>query len=176
MKKVLLVFGIIVIVIFASACKTSPGEGVREAPEIGGLAPRFTLEDTLGNQISLSEQRGKVVLINFWATWCPPCTQEMPDIQNMYEQHSENFVVLAIDNDEPEDMVRDFQEDLGLSFNILLDPAARVQIQYQVRSYPTSFFVDQTGMIQIVHIGLMTKPQLEGYLAQMGLGNETASQ
>ena len=176
MKKALLVFGIVTIVLFAAACKTSPGESIREAPEIGGLAPRFTLEDTQGNQITLSDHHGKVVLINFWATWCPPCKQEMPDIQNMYELHSENLVVLAIDNDEPEAMVRDFQEDLGLTFNILLDPAARVQTQYLIRSYPTSFFVDQTGMIKIVHIGLMTKPQLEGYLAQMGLGDETASQ
>lgn len=176
MKKVLLVFGIIAVVLGTTACKTSPSEGVREAPEIGGIAPRFTLEDTQGNQISLSDHRGKVVLINFWATWCPPCKQEMPDIQSIYEQHSDNLAILAIDNDEPEDMVREFQENLGLTFNVLLDPAARVQTQYLIRSYPTSFFVDQTGMIKIVHIGLMTKPQLEGYLAQMGLGDGTASQ
>jgi peroxiredoxin len=170
MKKTKLFMILTVIVFLAIACKTSPTEGVREAPEIGALAPRFTLEDTNGTEISLSDQRGQVVLINFWATWCPPCRQEMPGIQNMFEQHQEDLVVLAIDNDEPENVVRDFQEEFDLTFNILLDPAARVQLQYQIRSYPTSLFVDQNGIIQIVHIGLMTESQLEGYLAQMGLG------
>jgi len=165
-----------VVVLLAAACKTSPNEGVREAPEIGAMAPRFTLKDIEGTEIALNNQRGKVVLINFWATWCPPCRQEMPGIQNVFEKHQGELVVLAIDNDEPEDLVREFQQALGLTFNILLDPAARVQLQYQIRSYPTSLFIDENGIIQIVHIGLMTETQLEGYLAQMGLGDGTASQ
>jgi peroxiredoxin len=158
-----------------SACKTSPDEGVREAPEVGALAPGFTLTDTGGEKVSLADHRGKVVLINFWATWCPPCRQEMPGINARYQQHQGKLEVLAIDNDEPLGLVSDFQEDLDLSFKPLLDPQARVQILYQVRAYPTSMFVNENGMIEIVHIGLMTEGQLDDYLAQMGLGEETAS-
>lgn len=176
MKKAYLFLLLAVLVVLAAGCKTSPNEGVREAPEIGAIAPRFTLQDIQGTEISLSNQRGKVVLINFWATWCPPCLQEMPGIQNIYEQYDGDLVVLAIDNDEPLDLVKDFQEELGLTFNILMDPGARVQLQYQIRSYPTSLFVDEKGIIQFVHIGLMTETQLEGYLAKLGLAAETASQ
>ena len=176
MKKTRVFLILAVISILAVACKTSPNEGVREAPEIGALAPRFTLMDTNGAEVSLSDHRGQVVLINFWATWCPPCRQEMPGLQNMFEQHQEDLVILAIDNDEPAALVQDFQEEFDLTFNILLDPAARVQLQYQIRSYPTSLFVDENGMIKIVHIGLMTETQLENYLAQMGLVQKTAVQ
>ncbi len=164
------------LVLILAACRTSPGEGVREAPEIGALAPRFTLEDTHGTEISLEEHRGKVVMINFWATWCPPCRQEMPGIQNQFEKHDGDLVVLAIDNDEPLSQVRDFQQELDLTFDILMDPSARVNLLYQVRSYPTSMFIDENGIIKIVHIGLMTEGQLENYVAQMGLSDETAVQ
>jgi len=175
MKNLRYLLLISAILLLVAACKTSPNEGVREAPKIGGIAPRFTLEDTQGTQISLLDHRGKVVLINFWATWCPPCRQEMPGIQQQFEEFEGDLVVLAIDNDEPDSIVREFQEDLGLTFDILLDPAGHVNIQYQIRSYPTSLFVDENGMIQIVHIGLMTEGQLSKYLSQMGLGYPAAN-
>ena len=111
-RFVLLLF---VILFIAAACKTSPDEGVREAPEVGAIAPGFTLTDTDGNQVSLADHRGKVVLINFWATWCPPCRQEMPGINDRYRQHQGNLEVLAIDNDEPLELVSDFQEELILA-------------------------------------------------------------
>ena len=84
--------------------------------------------------------------------------------------------MLAIDNDEPLSQVRDFQQELDLTFDILMDPSARVNLLYQVRSYPTSMFIDENGIIKIVHIGLMTEGQLENYVAQMGLSDETAVQ
>ena len=161
--------------VFAAACKTSPDEGIREAPELGAIAPGFILQNTDGTEVSLQDHRGKVVLINFWATWCPPCRQEMPGIQAKFQEHQGDLVVLAIDNDEPVSLVKDFQDQLGLTFDILLDPSARVNVQYLIRSYPTSMFVDENGIIQIVHIGLMTEGQLDNYLAQMGLGEEAAS-
>jgi peroxiredoxin len=176
MKKLLTLLSLIAILLLAAACKTYPNEGVREAPEIGAIAPDFTLKDTNGTAITLSDHRGQVVLINFWATWCPPCRQEMPGIQQKFEEHQGDLIVLAIDNDEPAQLVSDFKDDLGLTFNILLDPSARVQIQYQIRSYPTSLFVDPNGMIKFVHIGLMTEQQLGSYLSQMGLSGETALQ
>jgi len=176
MKKGLYLLLIAALVLLAAACKTSPDEGVREAPEIGALAPGFTLKSTQGTNISLKDHRGQVVLINFWATWCPPCRQEMPGIQAMYQAHEGDLAVLAIDNDEPLPLVLEFQKEFGLTFDILMDPAARVQNEYRIRSYPTSLFVDKNGIIKFIHIGLMTESQLGEYLSQMGLGEKTASQ
>jgi peroxiredoxin len=171
--RTLVVF--ILIFLTAAACRTSPEEGIRTAPEIGAYAPDFTLADTAGQQVTLSELRGSVVLINFWATWCPPCRLEMPGIQDRYERHGGDLVVLAIDNDEPLDQVAAFRDELGLTFEPLLDPAARVQMLYLVRAYPTSLFVNEHGIIQFVHIGLMTESQLDDYLSQMGLSTDTTS-
>ncbi len=176
MRKIRIFWLLLLVVFVAAACKTSPDEGIKEAPEIGAMAPRFTLTDTTGNEVSLEDHRGKVVLLNFWATWCPPCRQEMPGINDRFGQHAGDLVVLAIDNNEPLDLVSDFQDELQLDFNPLMDPQAKVQILYQVRAYPTSMFVNENGIIEIVHIGFMTEGQLDGYLAQMGLGEETASQ
>jgi peroxiredoxin len=175
MKKGFLLLGLVLIVLVVAGCKTSPHEKLREAPAVGALAPLFTLTDVNGTAVSLEEQRGKVVLLNFWATWCPPCRQEMPGIQSRFEQHQPDLVVLAIDNDEPINLVQRFTEEFELSFSPLLDPRAEVQILYQIRAYPTSMFVDENGIIQIVHIGLMTESQLDGYLAQMGLGTTVTS-
>ena len=174
MKKTAVFVVLVIVVLVAAGCKTYPTEGLREAPEVGAIAPRFTLTDTAGAQVSLEDHRGKVVLLNFWATWCPPCRQEMPDIQSRYEMHHPNLVVLAIDNNEPLDLVQSYVDEVGLSFNPLLDPGADVQILYQIRGYPTSMFVDENGIIQIVHVGLMTQSQLDDYLSQMGFNEPVA--
>lgn len=166
---------LILILLFTAACRTSPDEGIIIAPEVGAFAPDFTLMDTAGQPVTLSELRGSVVLINFWATWCPPCRLEMPGIQDRYERHNGDLVVLAIDNDEPLEQVTAFRDEMDLTFDLLLDPAARVQMLYRVRAYPTSMFVNEHGIIQFVHIGLMTEAQLDDYLSQMGLSIETAS-
>ena len=176
MRKGLVLLLLAAIVLMASACKTSPNEGARVAPEIGAIAPTFTLQNTQGAEIDLADHRGQVVLINFWATWCPPCRQEMPGIQAMFEAHRGDLAVLAIDNDEPLPLVLEFQDEFGLTFDILLDPAARVQTQYRIRSYPTSLFVDENGIIKFIHVGLMTESQLGDYLSQMGLAEKTAVQ
>ena len=169
MNKVRLLVILLATVFIAAACQTSSEEGVRVAPEVGAIAPEFTLLNTSGDEVSLSDHRGQVVMLNFWATWCPPCRQEMPGIESRYQQHRGNLEVLAIDNDEALEQVLSFTEEFGLSFDPLLDPGSRVQIQYQVRAYPTTVFVNEHGIIQFVHIGLMTESQLDGYLEQMGL-------
>ena len=175
MKIYRLLLVLVVIAFGAAACKTSPDEGVRVAPEIGAIAPEFSLTNTAGEDISLSEHRGQVVLINFWATWCPPCLQEMPGIDARHEQHQGDLVVMAVNNDESEAQVTAYKDELSLSFEPLLDPGGKTVMLYQVRAFPTSVFVNQHGIIQFVHIGLMTESQLDDYLAQLGLGAETAS-
>ena len=140
------------------------------APAQGALAPEFTLINLDGDQVSLADLRGHPVLINFWATWCAPCRIEMPHIQDRFERYADQgFVVLAVDFDEPAGQVDAFRDELGLTFDILLDPGADVQELYRNRSYPTTFFVDVQGVIQVQHIGVMTEGQLDENLATIGL-------
>jgi peroxiredoxin len=148
-----------------AAC--SPASLSAPAPEVGALAPEIALLSLPGDQLRLSALRGQVVLINFWATWCGPCKLEMPAIQARYNDGG--FAVLAVDFNEPADQVQIFVDDLDLSFPILLDPGGQVQELYRVRGYPTTFFVDADGVIQILHIGEMSADTLDNYLVQMGV-------
>ncbi len=143
-----------------------------------GTAERFidaSFADLDGKQRRLSEWAGRPIVLNFWATWCPPCLQEMPGIDSRHEQYQGDLVVMAVNNDESEAQVTAYKDELSLSFEPLLDPGGKTGMLYQVRAFPTSVFVNQHGIIQFVHIGLMTESQLDDYLAQLGLGAETAS-
>ena len=145
--------------------------GLDVAPIKDALAPDFELETIDGDTLKLSDFRGKAVLINFWATWCGPCRVEMPALQSRFESYSLDFVILAVDNDETWEIVSAFVDELGLTFNVLLDPGAVIQDLYQIRGYPSSIFVDVDGIIRVVHIGIMTEGQLDGYLAEVGIGD-----
>lgn len=140
------------------------------APVEDSIAPDFSLINTQGERVKLSDFRGQPVLINFWATWCGPCRIEMPAIQDRFERHrDEGFVVLAVDFDEAQEDVATFGEELGLTFDLLLDPGGKIQDLYRVLGYPTSHFVDSNGVIKVQHIGIMTEGQLDNYLSQIGL-------
>jgi peroxiredoxin len=136
---------------------------------IGNIAPDFELTSISGEQISLEDLRGYPVLINFWATWCGPCRLEMPAFQAQFERYEVNLKILAVNFDEPLDDIQLFVDEFGLTFDILLDPGAEIQQLYQVRGYPTSYFLDTEGVIQIQHIGLIIESQLDEYLAAVGL-------
>jgi peroxiredoxin len=153
----------------AQTDQLADGKSLTSSQMIGEPAPDFELASLSGQTVRLSDRRGKPVLLNFWATWCGPCKLEMPAIQERFDQHQADFSVLAIDFDEPEADVRRFAEQLGLTFDILLDPGAKVQDLYRVRGYPTTFLVDADGIIRIHHIGLMTEDQLDSYLEQVGI-------
>ena len=175
MKRAWLLLVLIFLFTIAAGCSTSPNEGIKTAPKKGAYAPEFTLINTAGEEVSLSSQRGKVVLINFWATWCPPCLQEMPGIQSRYEMHKENFSVLAVNDGDPQALVVEFRDRVGLTFEPLIDTRGSVGQLYQISAFPTSMFVDEHGIIQIVHIGLMTEAQLDSYLVNLGVGVQTSS-
>ncbi len=139
------------------------------APEIGAQAPDFALRDLRGNEVRLSEYRGRTVLLTFWATWCGPCRLEMPAFEDRYQElKGDNFIVLGVNYDEPVEDVRAFGDELGLSFPLLLDPGGSVQRLYRIRGYPSSIFVDPQGVVRIVHLGLITEGQLRDYLVELG--------
>jgi len=136
---------------------------------IGAEAPDFELESLTGETLRLSDLRGQVVILNFWAIWCAPCRLEMPAFQERFERYGGDLRVVAVNFDEPRESVQAYADELGLSFDILLDPGAEIQALYRVRGYPTSYFLDTDGMIRAVYIGLVSEGQLDSYLADLGL-------
>lgn len=120
------------------------------------VAPEFTLPDMDGEEHALSEFRGKVVMLNFWATWCPPCRREMPSMQRLYEKYREQgLVVVAVNQFEDPDLVFEFTGRLSLepTFPILFDRESRVSEQYKVRGLPTTYLIDREGTIRYQAIG-----------------------
>ena len=126
------------------------------APQQGFLAPDFELKTPAGESITLSDLQGQAVLVNLWATWCPPCRAEMQSIEKLYREYKDRgFTVLAIDityQDEPS-AVMPFVNEQGLTFPILLDETGGTATAYQLRSLPSSFFIRRDGMINDVVIG-----------------------
>ncbi|HSO57378.1 MAG TPA: redoxin domain-containing protein [Paenisporosarcina sp.] len=122
---------------------------------IGNVAPDFELTTLEGETARLSDYRGQRVFVNFWATWCPPCRAEMPDMQKLYEQTDVDVEILAVNLQESEDVVSEFVNDFGLTFPILMDTNSDVADTYQVRAYPTSYMIDSSGRIQFIAIGAM---------------------
>ncbi len=120
-----------------------------EAPKIGYLAPNFRLTSLHGDEISVAGLAGKVLFINFWATWCGPCKAEMPSMENLYHDFkTKGLEILAVSSDmEGPSVVQPFVQKLGLSYPILLDPDFRVDDKYLIQSVPTTVLVDQNGVI-----------------------------
>ena len=145
----------------------SSGRGVAVLPSVDEPAPDFTLANLDGTSLSLADLRGKNVLINFWATWCGPCRQEMPMIEGAYRAYAPDLVVLAVNIGEEPWRVKKFVQDLGLSFEVLMDEANEVQTLYRVRAYPTTYLVDTQGVVRAQHIGLLSEAQLEKYLERV---------
>lgn len=132
-------------------------------------APEFTLLNLEGESVSLSDYLGTPVLVNFWATWCPPCRAEMPLIQQFQDDFASEFIVLAVNGGETEAQVRGFMETNGLSLTFLLDSENSVAQQYGIRGFPTSLFIDSEGYLQAYHIGEVNEDLLTRYLAQIGV-------
>jgi peroxiredoxin len=129
----------------------------------------FTLADLQGKEWHLQDLRGKVVLVNFWATWCPPCRKEMPDLDALYNKFKDRgFVVLAI-SDEEAAKVSPFIAERKVSYPVLLDPGRKVNDAFIVEGIPKSFVYDRGGKMVAQSIDMRTRNQFLGMLAQAGL-------
>ena len=143
--------------IFASADRTGTSTaGEIPAAREGFLAPDFSLNTPQGETVTLSELRGQAVLVNLWATWCPPCRAEMPAIQKLYDEYkAQGLVVLAVNmtyQDDPQAIIP-FTQENNLTFPILLEETGKMAKDYELRSLPSSFFINRDGIIQEVVIG-----------------------
>lgn len=120
----------------------------------GGATPPLALKSLAGAEVDLGRLRGKVVLINFWATWCEPCREEMPAMDGLRERFAdEPFVILAVNVDEPEQRIRRFLERMPLGFDILLDPGLRATKAWGARVLPATYLVDRQGRVRLAARG-----------------------
>ena len=149
-------------IVLLSACGGSASSGP------GDKAPDFTLEELGGQEITLNQLRGQPVMLNFWATWCVPCREEMPLIEEAYHKHGEaGLEVLAINFGDSSKAAEAFATEKKLSFPVLLDEDSKVTKLYGVRGLPVSVFIDSEGTIVDRHTGALTENQLAGYLEKI---------
>ena len=136
------------------------------APRLGAEAPDFTLRDLDGNEVKLSSLRGRPVMINFWATWCPPCRAEVPVITKMYaETHkADNYEILGVATQSDVETIQAFAGEFDMEFPVLPDEGSKITSLYHVVPIPTTFFVDEEGIIRHIQLGLVDRPLLEKWL------------
>ena len=150
MNKILKVILPIILIWGLLITGCTPSQGTK----VGSLAPNFQLDSLEGQTVSLSDLRGKPVLINFWAVRCPDCRMEMPYLQQVYEEWSgKGLVLLAINNGESPSRIGEFMQSQGFSFPVLLDTRGNVAQMYNIRGIPITFFIDKDGIIQDVKPG-----------------------
>ncbi len=153
-----LFFGIILllsVLVLAGCNDSTTAQQVSAGGVVGNMAPDFTLTDMQGQQVSLSQLRGKVVLLNFWATWCPPCREEMPSMEQLHREFgSKGLVILAVNVEKNgRQVVEQFLQRTPYSFPILIDDKNVAQNTYGVFRFPESFLIDRNGVITEKIIG-----------------------
>jgi cytochrome c biogenesis protein CcmG/thiol:disulfide interchange protein DsbE len=147
-------------------------------PKNGDLAPEFVLESASGAVRKLSNYRGKVVLVNLWATWCPPCIAEFPMLESLAKEYSDKgLVILAVAGDEDTRAVHDFLRRSPAQFEVLLDPDGAIGTRYGITGYPETFFVDRQGRLRdkiigpLPHEGASVAPSLIARIEEMLKGS-----
>jgi len=140
-----------------------------EAADAARQKADFTLTDLQGKSWHLRDLRGKVVLVNFWATWCPPCRKEMPDLQALYDKYKDQGLVVLAISDEEAAKVTPFISERKISYPVMLDPGRKVNDLYQVEGIPKSFVYDRQGQLVAQSIDMRTRGQFQEMLAKAGL-------
>lgn len=124
------------------------------AGQVGTVAPDFSLKDLNGKTVALQQLKGKVVLLDFWAPWCPPCREELPALDALYKKYNnDGLVIIGIDMDDSEKLVAEFLQRAPVSFTILIDRKGTLTREYRFRTLPTAFIVGKDGVIRYQHMG-----------------------
>jgi peroxiredoxin len=154
--------GLLVVIAAVFLLSGKPYSQTMGPAQIGKPLGNFSLTDINGKKVSLSDYAGQVVLINAWATWCPPCRAEMPYLNAYYQAHqAEGFVILAVNAGDSASVAAAFANQKGLAFPVLLDPNTRLLTSLGVHSFPTSILVSSDGVVKTIHVGMFTPETLE---------------
>ena len=149
-KQALIIFVIVfLITIFVIQSYRSKGP-----VEVGRPAPSFTLQDMTGHEVSLDDYRGKIVILDFWATWCGPCRVSMPMLDNIQQNYSGKLSVVAVNLQEPKGVVREYILAQNLHSTVLLDEEGSVGIRYGAESIPLQILIDQKGIVRYIAMGV----------------------
>ncbi|KKI91892.1 hypothetical protein WQ54_12235 [Bacillus sp. SA1-12] len=166
MKKILAISILVFLVGYAIYYAINPSN-VRVGVTEGNAAPDFELTTLDGEMMSLSNLQGKKVIVNFWATWCPPCRSEMPDMEKIHHEFGDDVVIAAVNltsSEKNTELVEKFVKELNLTFPVLLDEKGAINKQFEVLSYPTSYIIDEDGIITSKFVGAMTYEQMKDLL------------
>jgi cytochrome c biogenesis protein CcmG/thiol:disulfide interchange protein DsbE len=148
-----------------TAARQEPPVGV----SVGNRAPELDGKGLDGQPVRLSDYRGKVVLLNFWATWCVPCRKEMPDIQALAQAHAGQLQVIAVNVGEDSEAIRAFMNELELELPVVLDRDMEITRKFMVIGLPTTYFINREGRISVRAVGQLDRHGLEHRLAEAGL-------
>lgn len=153
MKRVTVVNGLSKLVVVMSCLFFA---ALSQAESMSGPAPNFTLKSIDGKNVKLSELRGEVVMVNFWASWCGPCRQEMPILDAMYEEYQDlGFTILGVNVEEDPNAAKKLLKSIPVTFPILLDGENSVSKDYDVVAMPSTFMVDRDGNLRYKHLGYL---------------------
>lgn len=173
-KKFVLLFGFFVIVLWIVMGKTENNQQIAVNPQVNYRAPNFILPTLDKRELSLESFQGNPVLINFWASWCPPCRMETPDLMALYQKYGDRigFIGINVTNQDDVENVYDFVKQYQVTFPIALDHSGEVSRQYKLLAMPTSYVLDQHGVIVFKKTGIVTKPEIEQVFEQLLKGDE----
>jgi peroxiredoxin len=165
------IFALVIWGVYDHSSKKQEAADAEAGINIGNKAPDFELQTLDGSKVKLSDFRGEKVMLNFWATWCPPCQFEMPHMEKFYEGYkSKDVVVLAVNLTQTEKSPQDvpkFVQSKALSFPVVLDEKGDVSGNYQVMAYPTSFMIDTHGIIREKFQGAIDYDTMKNSIAKM---------
>ena len=142
---------------FTGLAACGHGDGARaRPPEIGQPAPAYETISLAGDSVSLAQKRGRVVLLNVWATWCHPCRDEIPVLQSLHERYAArglDLVGVSVDAAGEEGTIRDFAKDFNMTYPLWLDPDERIQSTFLAIGVPATFLIDRDGVLRWRHVG-----------------------
>ncbi|MFV2059044.1 MAG: peroxiredoxin family protein [Gammaproteobacteria bacterium] len=147
-NKIPVIFSILIAFAVLTLSSTASAVKIRQ------VAPDFTLASNKGNNIRLKDLRGKVVMINFWATWCAPCRKELPLLNDLYNKYkSKGFVLLGVNIDENSKLAKKMISELKINFPVLFDSTQKTSEAYDLQAMPSTFIVDKSGVVRFSHYG-----------------------